>query len=35
MPELTTMQLSFRTAMANLPAAVNIVTTDGLPGAAE
>ncbi|CAG7585895.1 4-hydroxyphenylacetate 3-monooxygenase, reductase component [Rhodococcus opacus] len=32
MPELTTMQSIFRTAMANLPAAVNIVTTDGPAG---
>ncbi|MFC9554894.1 4-hydroxyphenylacetate 3-monooxygenase, reductase component [Rhodococcus sp. NPDC056960] len=32
MPELSAMQLAFRAAMANLPAAVNIVTTDGVAG---
>ncbi|NKX55522.1 4-hydroxyphenylacetate 3-monooxygenase, reductase component [Arthrobacter mobilis] len=32
MPELSQIQKTFRTAMAHLPAAVNIVTTDGPHG---
>ncbi|HEY5853275.1 MAG TPA: flavin reductase [Aldersonia sp.] len=32
MPELTPIQREFRNAMANLPAAVNVITTDGPAG---